>query len=181
MSRSNPIEGLLFWVMALLGGAALAPCLILPPWLEYQAQLERRKAADAYVRALKQNLDTAQKQIEHLRNDPAYIMRLGEQEFGDSIHLPKVETVLIAPSPDSADDSGLTPETNPAAAANEPELVPELSAFFERVLRQYPHAWLFVNSSTRPVLMSLGAALLVTAVVLLGRAGLREPRLPAET
>ncbi len=174
MARSSPIETLLFWLMALIGGAALAPCLILPPWLEYQAQLERRKAADAYVQALEQNLRASEKQIEHLHNDPAYILRLGEQEFGNSVHLPKAETALIAPSPAGSDEDESSAATQPSRRSD--ELVPELSAFFEQMLQRYPHAWLFVNDSTRPVLMSLGAALLLTAVVLLGRAGIREAR-----
>ncbi len=167
------LETLLFWLMMIAGAAALAPCLILPAWLEHQAQLERRLAAQAYVTALQFRVDTVQKQIEHLRNDPAYVMRLAQQEFGHGIDASKSETILIEPSP----DEGFVGPPAPAASADpnsSDEIIPELSAFLEQAIQRYPHAYYFVHGRTRPVLMSIGGTLLLTAAVLLGRAGLKR-------
>lgn len=174
MSAARGLETLLFWLMALLGAAALVPCVVLPPWLEYQAELARRKAADAYVAEYEYRLNAVQKQIEHLHDDPAYLMRLAQQEFGKSIGMPPGESVLIGASPG---DNGATEAAHTLADANAiPELLPEVSAFLEDALGRYPHARMFVDGRTRPVLMTVGAVLLLTAVVLLGRAGLDSRR-----
>jgi len=167
------LETLLFWLMMVAGAAALAPCLILPAWLEHQAQLERRLAAQAYAAALQFRVDTVQKQIEHLRNDPAYVMRLAQQEFGHGIDASKSETILIEPSP----DEGIVGPPAQAASAdpnNPDEIIPELSAFLEQAIQRYPHAYFFVHSGTRPMLMATGGVLMLTAVLLLGRAGARK-------
>ncbi len=166
------IETLMFWITVLAGAAMLAPCLILPPWIEYQAQLERRRAADAYVAAIERQLYTTKMQIEHLQNDPAYIVRLARREFGDSIKTPGVETILVGPSPDEPEATQNKPAAEASATEAGPEFLPELSEFLEKVLSRYPYAYLFVNERTRPVVIGLSTALLLTAVVLLGRAGL---------
>ena len=96
---SRVLETVLFWFMIAAGAAAIAPCLLLPPWLEYQAQLARRKAVEEYVAACKYRAESARKQIEHIKNDDAYLLRLARQEFGQAIRTPNVETVLVGPSP----------------------------------------------------------------------------------
>jgi hypothetical protein len=168
------LETLLFWFMTLAGVAALAPSLILPAWLEYEAQLERRQVAEAQVAAQQFRLQAVQKQIEHLRNDPAYVMRVAQQEFGRSIDGAKSETIYVDPSPDESDPQ--PPALAPAGLdPNDPDqIIPELSAFLEQMVQRYPHTYLFVHSRTRPVLMAAGGLLILTAVVLLGRAGVRR-------
>ncbi len=172
---SRGLETLLFWLVALTGFAALAPCLVLPPWVEYQAQLARRKEAEEYVTVLKARAEAKQKQIEHLQHDEAYLLRVAQQEFGGAIRTPNAETVFIGPSPEGSEP---LPGVGPTLA-NDPcsrDVLPELSAFIEEASLRYPYTRLFVQDSTRPVLMGMGTLLLVTAVVLLGRAGLREGR-----
>jgi type II secretory pathway pseudopilin PulG len=163
------LEALLFWLMLLTGAAVLAPCLVLPAWLEYQAQLERRQAAVAYLAALEFRLDAAQKQIEHLHNDPAYVMRLAEQEFGRALDAADSETIYVAPSPE--DDTPLPPMPPRYDPNSAGDVVPELSAFLEQVVQRYPHACVFAVGRTRPFLMAIGGILIVTAVLLLGRPG----------
>jgi hypothetical protein len=151
----------------LLGAAVLVPCLALPPWLEYQAQLERRRAAEQYVAQLEQRVADAEDQLDHLQNDPAYLLRLGEREFGDSLDLPPGEMVRVAPSPES--DAPPLPPAEPPAS---PELLPEFSAFLHTVLQRYPATHLFVSQGSRPIMMLIGITLLLTAFILLGKAGL---------
>lgn len=161
----------MFWLMAMMGGVALSLCLIMPPWLEYQAQLERLKAADAQVVALEQRLAATRKQIEHLRDDPAYVLRVARQEFGQTIEVTGTQTLAVEPVGAAAD--------SPPSAAIPPapdEVLPELSVFLGQVIARYPQVGLFVSAQTRPTVMGLGAVLLVTAVVLLGRPSPRTRR-----
>jgi len=172
---SRGLETLLFWVIALAGFVALAPCLVLPPWLEYQAQLVRRKEADEYVAALKARAEGKQKQIEHLQHDEAYLLRMAQQEFGMAIRTPNSETVFIGPSPAGSEPPGGVGPTI-ADDPNVCDVLPELSEFIEKASARYPYTRLFVQDSTRPVMMGIGALLLLTESGLLGRAGLRDGR-----
>jgi hypothetical protein len=97
MSRPSLANTLLFWFMLILGTAGLAPCLALPAWLERQAQIECLRAREIYLAGLQQRLVTVRKQIEHLNDDPAYIIRLAEEDFGRAIKVPDVETIWIHP------------------------------------------------------------------------------------
>ncbi len=168
MTRPTWLESLLFWTMVLVGTAVLAPCLILPPWLEYQAQLDRRRAADQYVAALQAQLNRTNAQIDHLENDPAYLLRLAEQELGDDLDLPPQERIAIAPDPETAADTPPLPQAPDATASQESIILPELATFVDRALDRYPYTRLFVAPHTRPPLMILGAALLLGALTLLG-------------
>lgn len=176
MSGANGFKTLLFWLTILLGTAALAPCLILPAWLERQAQLEYLRAHEEYVAALRYRLQTTQKQIEHLNSDPAYILRLAEQEFGGSIAVPNVETILIDPGPASAAGQPPLPAGTDPNAPRDEKLLPELAAFLDQAMQRYPYAQVFVDSRTRPLLMGIGGVLLLTGIVLLGLANDRGVR-----
>jgi hypothetical protein len=177
--RTRGIETLTFWFMTLLGAVTVVPCLILPPWLEYKALLEQRRAADVYVATMQYRLRATEKQIEHQQDDPAYVLRLAQQEFGASIGMPNTETVLVDPSPE-LDDGQPPPEVAANTAQPPEEIMPELSLVLEEVLQRYPYARLFVSPITRRVLLGLGGIMLLTAVVLLGRAGMAEARAKAE-
>lgn len=168
------LETLLFWLTLLASAALLAPCLILPPWLEYQAQRDRLQAARRQVEALEFRLRSVEKQISHLQNDPAYVLRLAQEEFGETILPPGAETVRIETGPQSGPSTLPPPEPAGEAPAAE-DVLPELSAFLARVLQRYPHAQIFVHPRARPVLLVLGGVLLLTAIVLLGRAGVTRP------
>jgi hypothetical protein len=179
MARTQRWESLAFWATLVIGALILAPCLILPVWLEYQAQQARLRAAEAYLATLEKQLAATRKQIEHLQNDPAYVLRLAEAEFGDTIERPGTETVRIAPS---SQDAGEGAARGGDALDHEEAVLPELSAFVEETLRQYPHARLFVHRRSRLVLMIVGGALILVAVVLLGRGGVGGgPRQPGES
>ena len=168
------LETLLFWLTLVASAALLAPCLVLPPWLEYQAQRDRLQAAQRQAEILASRVQAVEKQIDHLQNDPAYVLRLAQQEFGEAILPPGAETVRIEMGPDTFESNG------PTAASVEPlpaaeDVLPELSAFLQQVLQRYPHAQVFVNPRSRPVLLGFGGVLLLTAIVLLGRAGVARP------
>jgi hypothetical protein len=167
------LQTFLFWFTMLGGTAVLAPCLILPAWLDRQAQAAYLQAQQEYVAALRGRLEAVQRQVEHLNNDPAYVLRLAQQEFGPIFAVPNVETILVAP-----------PETESAALADlshEPPAPPELSLdplpnldqFVDEALRRYPHTQVFVDEHTRPTLLVVGGGLLLAGVVLFGLVGER--------
>lgn len=158
-------EAILFWSMALVSGAALALCLLLPPWIEYQAELQRRQIADAQLAVIEQRLASARRQIDHLRDDPAYVLRLARQEFGQAVDTPGTETMWIDADPST--DAPPPPATT--APASERDVLPELSAVLSEMTQRYPHVSLFVSDATRPGVMLMATILLLTAVVLLGR------------
>jgi hypothetical protein len=182
MSRPSLANTLLFWLMLILGTAGLAPCLVLPAWLERQAQLECLRAREVYLAGLQQRLEVVRKQIEHLNDDPAYIIRLAEEEFGRAIKVPDVETIWIdagsaeAPSPPPVPVAPLPDEAD--------QLWPELDTFIDAAMCRYPEAQLFLDPRTRPWIMGTGGGLIVLAIVLLGLSGHRpapEPTPATET
>jgi hypothetical protein len=172
MSRPSFANTLLFWLMLALGTAALAPCLILPAWLERQAQVECLRAREVYLAGLQRRLETVRKQIEHLNDDPAYILRLAEEDFGRAIKVPDVETIWIDPGPADAPSPPAAPID--ALPENVEQLWPELDTFVDAAMRRYPEAQLFLDSRTRPWIMGTGGGLIVLAIVLLGVAGERR-------
>ena len=163
MGRSSRGAALLFWLMALTSVAALAACLILPPWLEHQAALQLHAEARRHVAELEARLQVLEKQIAHLRNDPAYVERLAHEEFG--IATPGVQTILLERSASAASHPAGDHTSAPTVGPGE-EATPELSALVAEALERRPLVSVFVLDQTRPIVMAMSAALLLAAVLL---------------
>jgi hypothetical protein len=172
MSESGRLAPVMFWLMVLLGGSVLAPCLILPAWLEYQASLDLRALRKEQVERRRAEVARLRKQREHLETDDAYLLRVARENL--NIEIPGVQQIHVEPSP-LAEPATTEPA---AAAAQGDELVPELSAMIEQVMQRYPLTQVFVHPATRPPLMLIGGGLIVTALVLLSAPAPR-PRPPA--
>jgi hypothetical protein len=181
MARASVLDTVLFWLMMLLGAAPLVPCLVLPAWVERQAQIECLQAHREYLAGLEYRLQTARKQIEHLQNDPAYVLRLAEQDFGASLKVPNVETIRIEPGPAAEDASGCHGDATRRHATPtdrfDNELFPQLGVFIDQVMQRYPHAQVFLDGRTRPLIMLMGGVLLLAGILLLGTP---QPRPAAE-
>jgi hypothetical protein len=181
MVRASVLDTLLFWLMMLLGAAALVPCLVLPAWVERQAQAECLQADQEYLAGLEHRLATARKQIEHLQNDSAYVLRLAEQDFGASLKVPNEETIRIEPGPAAEDADGYNGDATRRHATPtdrfDDELFPQLGVFIDQVMQRYPHAQVFLDGRTRPLIMLMGGVLLLAGILLLGTP---EPRRPAQ-
>jgi hypothetical protein len=162
---------LLFWSMLLVGTAAVAPCLVLPAWLERQAQFECLRAREEFLAGQQQRLETARKQIEHLNDDPAYIVRLAEQDFGGALKVPDIETIWIDASSSAAAESPPPPSVGPPPPESPEPLWPELDDFIQVTMQRYPEAHLFVDQHSRPWILGAGGALLISAILLLGLSG----------
>jgi hypothetical protein len=189
MSRSSLSGTILFWAMVLTGAAGLGPALILPAWLEYQAALAARERARQRVSEVEKQLVGTHKQIEHLRNDPAYNERIARTELG--VVTPGVETILLDPprqneastatgaAARARSGGSVTAASAPPQPAPEDALAPELSATIAAALQRYPLARIFILDETRPYVMVLSAALLLAAILLLGPS--TRPTLGTET
>jgi hypothetical protein len=164
MSTQRQAGNVLFWFMLLSGGLILAPTLILPAWVEYQASLDLRARRAAQVARWEAEVTRLRKQREYLENDESYVLRLAHEDL--NVNVPGIERIPITPDEyaDLPDISG----AEPGATQPPDELVPELSALVEHVLDRYPLARIFLWPQTRPSLLFIGAGLVFTAVALIG-------------
>jgi hypothetical protein len=162
--RRGPLEAILFWIMLLIGVSVMAPCLLLPAWLEHQAARACLRERTERVAQLEAHLLTLEKQIEHMKTDPAYVLRLAEAEYGHLFPELARETIPVATAP--ARDSAVH-TTAPAEPETEPPL--QLAGYLEQMLARYPQSWAFVQAPTRHGLMLMAGVLIVAAIVLLGR------------
>ena len=156
------LTGALFWFMILGGAVILAPCLILPAWLEYQASLALRVRYEQQLELRQTKITKLRKQRNHLEKDDAYVLRLAHEQL--KIETPGVQRIPVEPS---ALPHGTATPTEPAASS-EDELAPELSAIIEDVILRYPLVSMFVRPETRPSLLLIGSGLILTAIILLG-------------
>jgi hypothetical protein len=144
--------------MLLVGGGALFACLYLPPWLELRVLRQVHAAAQQRIAGLEADLARVEKQIEHLRDDPAYLERLARQEFGTET--PGVEMIWVETSQPTASQAA----SAPTAA---PERDEDFAATLERATRNSPFVSVFVLSETRPLVMIMSGALMAAALMLL--------------
>lgn len=154
-----------FWLMLAAGAAVLIPCVLLPAWFEYRVAVEEHAAYQRLVEDRRHRDERVVKQIEHQQNDPAYFERQMQREFGKTPS--GLQVVMI--EPDAAAREAEQPQP-PAPAAPDDGLVnAQVAAWIERTLDEYPVTQLFLHDQTRPLLMAMGGALIIAAIVLLGR------------
>lgn len=149
MTRSNPVETFLFWLMLLMGAAVLVPSLLLPPWIEHARLQAQHQQAQAQLAATRRHLAIVEKQIDCLKHDPAYVLRLVENgcapRFRGPIgHADNVQERL-------------------------PTTVTPRATVTSQLIERYPVLRGYVDGRTRPALLAMGGTLLLTAIVLLGR------------
>jgi len=162
MPRSSASSTVLFWAMFIAAGSCLAACLTLPAWLELRALRIAYARAQADVEDLEHRLTRFEKQIEHLKNDPAYIERLARKEFG--LDKPGVETIPLAPP------------TNDTLAAGPPTVEePPLETLIARAAERTPWMSVFVSPDTRRHVMLIAGVTLLLSIVLLHRSTRRRP------
>lgn len=152
-------ESLLFWAMTVLGAGVLIPCLILPAWFDYIAQARINADIAAQREVLAGEVRTLEKQIQYQQHDPAAQEQQSAAEFGA---LPDGVTPVIVDSPTA-------PHIEPEATTPATWQPPSIDTTVRQLLSDYPAAKMFVTPETRPILMAMGAGLLLTAVVLLGQ------------
>ncbi|MFH1745990.1 MAG: hypothetical protein ABIG44_02985 [Planctomycetota bacterium] len=163
MSQSNRLGDLLFWLMMLVGAAVLAPCLILPAWLEYRASVQLKTLRQEQVARRQAEVDKLRQQREQLLTDDAYALRLAREHL--NVDVPGVERIPVVAGPVEPAEINVK-ALFPPEPDNE-EIVPELAALIENLVQRYPMAQMFVRPETRPALMFIGGGLIITAIVFL--------------
>lgn len=167
MSLSHRLHVALFWTLTALALGGLAPCLILPAWTDYQQALRLQAVRRNSAERLTAEVAGQQKQIAHLQNDVAYRERVLYEEVG--IDPPGIETILV--------DRRTRPRENNNAAVGrlrrsapiDDDIFPALTAVAESAMDRYPN-WthVFVLDQTRPLVMGMSGALLISTILLLG-------------
>ena len=158
MNPQNRATILLAWLMFIMGGAALAVSLILPPWIEARELRREQVEARRRIGELEKQVKRVSRQIDHMQNDPAYLERIGREEFG--IETPGVEVVPVAVA--------AAPEESPDATAD-----PDggFSASLERAAHENPLVSVFVLDQSRPVVLGMSGVLVAAAIVMLASGG----------
>ncbi|QOJ14622.1 MAG: septum formation initiator family protein [Planctomycetia bacterium] len=159
-----------FWLLVATSAALLAPCALLPAWMEHRAA--RAAHADAQQRVLALSAENVRlaRVIDHHRNDPAFIERHARREFG--LTPPGVEAI---PAPAQA-------PTEIAAAIGEAPPAPpsiiraDVETGVESFLQRFPQAQAYLDPHKRPMILAAGASLALIALVLLGRPAQRASR-----
>lgn len=165
MSLSHRLHVALFWTLTALALGGLAPCLILPAWTDYQQALRLQAVRRNSAERLAAEVAAQQKQIAHLQNDVAYRERVLYEEVG--IDPPGIETILV--------DRRTRPRENNNAAARrrsapiDDDIFPTLTTVAVSAMERYPN-WthVFILDQTRPLVMGMSGALLISTILLLG-------------
>ena len=164
MSTQRHAGNFLFWFMLISGGLILAPAMILPAWVEYQAALDLRARHAEQVARWEAEITRLRKQREYLENDDSYALRLAYEDL--NVNVPGIERIPVTPVEDA--DPPPADGTEQVFIQPPEELAPELSALVETLLDRYPLAGMFLWPQTRPSLLFIGAGLVFTAIVLVG-------------
>lgn len=175
MPGSRAMSAVMFWLMTAAGGAVLVPCLVLPPWIEYRGVCGQLVARQAHIASLEQRIVTLQRQIDHLRHDPAYLERLAREEL--AIETPGVTAgEPDAPTAEPADASPVEAGAPDASDADSLRVAfPRLASAADQAVDAFPQ-WVavFLGAETRPWVLGLSCALVAAAVLLLGSPGRRR-------
>lgn len=126
----------------------------------------RRLHAEAQSRALDYEAQALRRQIDHIQNDPDYVMQLVHDEFG--LSPPGAETILVAPTDP-------VPDLPPPEPSNEDVDAMRTTARIEAWMAAVPLLRAVATGPLRYPAMALAGVLLLCAVTLLGR----SPRPPA--
>lgn len=162
MSRTDRATFLLAGLMVAAGGAAFFLSAYLPPLLELRALRVEYENTRARVAELEERLLRVSKQMEHMRDDPAYWERLMRKEFGTTT--PGVQGLPVDVRPN--------PVESVAAGPVQPERVFDLD--LEEVVWNHPFLAVFVLDETRPLVMAISGVVVLTSIFIMFRSGARR-------
>lgn len=168
MSLSHRLPAALFWALMIMALAGLAPCLILPAWMDYQSALRLRAVRLNNSERLAAEVASQQKQITHLHDDEAYRERILHEEVG--LDPPGIETLLVDRQRRPDERAGSTPPPLRRFAPSDDDRFATLTTLATSALKHYPN-WthVFILDETRPLVMGMSGVLLVSSILLLGR------------
>lgn len=157
----RPTQGgaCLFWLLTLMGLATFAPCIILPPWRQYQALEMAAQIEQHHLDALQHQVDRERRLLDAIRSDPGVVARLAQRE----LRFRRVDSQAVHVS---------VPATRVEAEAPfvpEPPRPPAVIARAVSVLPRFDYDRVFCGDQTRPIVMGMSVALIGAAFALSGR------------
>jgi hypothetical protein len=159
LRRNSPLGTLLYWLLLVFSGAALAVSAILPAWLDYrgteQIELHRRQV----LAQVQQRAELIDRQLEHLQTDPAYIERVAREE--SRAEIAGVEKIYVQ----NASEAGNADLTSEDIRESGPHA--ELAARVDKLVAQTPWFGIFIDSATRPIVLGLSAGVFLVTLILL--------------
>ncbi len=151
--------GPVFWLLALMGIGAFAPCVILPEWRDYQAARLIEQREQNRLDQLQRIVQRERLFLDALQNDPEVVARLAQRDLGFLRMDAKVIPVQVASGVDDDDSSFVLQPVTP------PEWFERASAF----LPDMDYDAVFCDNRTRPIVMVMSVSLIVVAVILFHR------------
>lgn len=153
----------MFWSMIVAGAAMLIPGILMPAYSEYQIARQEHSNSRIYLEELQKRHDRLKVQIDHQRNDPAYVQRQLQIEYG--ITPDGVQPLII-----EADSNEETPvAVSEFDSGEEPPIPPAATELAREAMQRNPLTPWLLDPRTRPIIMLCGVALILTAIFVLGR------------
>lgn len=155
------VGGLMFWLLVLMGFAALAPCILLPEWRHYES-LKIEEQAQAHRLAMLQNRIAREQRLqEAMQRDPAVIARIAQRELG----FRRPEEHAVSVSVDVVSEPADAPFT--ARPVRPPPIVARALSW----LPDYNFDRVFCDPQARTRVMVMSVGLISVAFLLFGRRG----------
>ena len=162
----------MYWLLLALALAGFLPCVLLPPWRDYQAVALAAQLEERQVAAVRESLQRRRRAVEAIRTDPAVAARLAQRELAyvrlgeTQVEVPGVEVAAVSAS---YEPEPVTPIEPPAAVAGMLSRLP-----------QADYDALFCEEPARTTLMALSGGVLIAAFVLCPPGG-RRPKTEARS
>lgn len=162
---SRVLAWTMFWSMIFGGAAMLIPGILMPAYSEYQIARQEHANARVYLDELQRRSEQVRLQIDHQKNDPAYVQRQLQLEYGitpDGIQ----PLIFASESVAQAEPPHAGVEYDPT---EEPPIPPAAAELANEAMQRNPLTPLLLDPRTRPLIMFSGAVLILTAIFVLGR------------
>ncbi len=162
----------MFWLLLLLGFAALAPCLLLPEWREYQAIAVAEQIEKTRADAMEDLVQEKRRLLDRIQRDPAVVVRLAQRElhYERADHYPVRVAGAGGRSVSIMAPTDVLPAIEPTSpiVINPPQL-PVWLARWSDLLPPYNYDGVFCDNGVRPIIMAMSIALIGLSFFLYGR------------
>ena len=171
---------IVFWMLILMALGALAPCILLPEWRQYQAMCQAEQAQRHRADSLQGLIEKQRRLLMALRSDPAVVARLARREYGFQREGERVVAVALPAVARSLAGSAFAGAGSPLVGDRpfipQPVSLPTiLSRAASYLPADYDYDRIFCDDQTRLVIMVMSLALITVAFSLFSRQGAADP------
>ena len=158
VGRTN--GGSVFWLLALMGVGAFAPCVILPEWRDYQTARLAEQREQHRLDRLKRVVERERLMLDALQNDSGVVARLAQRDLGFLRRDAKVVSVRVP---------GVVEENDGTSFVSQPVTPPEWFEHVSALLPDVDYDAIFCDARTRSVVMVMSVSLILVSVILFHR------------